>query len=220
MHSGDRGRRISEFEASLVYRVSSRTARATQKPCVAKLKKKKFPLLGSELPQDDFVSLSTLLLMNFMIFTLQSGWLIFHCVNVPHFLHSFMCRHQDFQFLAVPNRAAMNMVEYLCSRMKQSLVYIQDWLGESWGIAIFLRSHHTGLNSGCKACTPSNGGVSPYHASYHHELSFVLLISAFLIGVKWNLKVVLICISLKAKDVEHFKVFLHHLRFFFWEFSI
>ena len=28
---GRRGRRISEFEASLVYKVSSRTARATQK---------------------------------------------------------------------------------------------------------------------------------------------------------------------------------------------
>jgi hypothetical protein len=30
-HLGGRSRRISEFEASLVYRVSSRTARATQR---------------------------------------------------------------------------------------------------------------------------------------------------------------------------------------------
>jgi hypothetical protein len=30
-HSGGRGRWIFEFEASLVYRVSSRTARATQR---------------------------------------------------------------------------------------------------------------------------------------------------------------------------------------------
>jgi hypothetical protein len=36
-----RGRRISKFEASLVYRVSSRTARGTEKPCLEKLKKKK-----------------------------------------------------------------------------------------------------------------------------------------------------------------------------------
>jgi hypothetical protein len=35
-HLGGRGSRISEFEASLVYRVSSRTARATQKPCLEK----------------------------------------------------------------------------------------------------------------------------------------------------------------------------------------
>jgi hypothetical protein len=37
---GGRGRRISEFEASLVYRVSSRTARATQKNPVFKNKNK------------------------------------------------------------------------------------------------------------------------------------------------------------------------------------
>jgi hypothetical protein len=35
-HSGGRGRQISEFEASLVYRVSSRTARATQRNPVSK----------------------------------------------------------------------------------------------------------------------------------------------------------------------------------------
>jgi hypothetical protein len=38
---GGRGRRVSEFKASLVYRVSSRTARATQRNPVSKIKKKK-----------------------------------------------------------------------------------------------------------------------------------------------------------------------------------
>jgi hypothetical protein len=39
---GGRGRQISEFEASLVYKVSSRTARATQRnPVSKKLKNKK-----------------------------------------------------------------------------------------------------------------------------------------------------------------------------------
>jgi hypothetical protein len=37
---GSRGRRISEFEASLVYKVSSRTARATQRNPVSKTKTK------------------------------------------------------------------------------------------------------------------------------------------------------------------------------------
>jgi endonuclease YncB( thermonuclease family) len=37
---GGRGRQISEFEASLVYKVSSRTARATEKPCLQKPKTK------------------------------------------------------------------------------------------------------------------------------------------------------------------------------------
>ena len=34
-HLGGRGRRISKFEASLVYRVSSRTARATERNLVS-----------------------------------------------------------------------------------------------------------------------------------------------------------------------------------------
>jgi hypothetical protein len=47
---GGRGRRISEFEASLVYRVSSRTSRATQRNPVSKKhpqkkKKKRIPNL-------------------------------------------------------------------------------------------------------------------------------------------------------------------------------
>ena len=39
----DRGRRISEFEASLVYKVSSRTAREgyTEKPCLGGKKENK-----------------------------------------------------------------------------------------------------------------------------------------------------------------------------------
>jgi hypothetical protein len=40
VHLGGRGRQISEFEASLVYRVSSRTARDTQKNPVSKNKTK------------------------------------------------------------------------------------------------------------------------------------------------------------------------------------
>jgi hypothetical protein len=48
-HSGGRGRQISEFEASLVYRVSFRTARAIQRNPVSKNKKQKiskFPETG------------------------------------------------------------------------------------------------------------------------------------------------------------------------------
>jgi hypothetical protein len=40
-HLGGRGRQISEFEASLVYKVSSRTARATQRNPVLKKQKTK-----------------------------------------------------------------------------------------------------------------------------------------------------------------------------------
>jgi hypothetical protein len=40
-HLGGRGRQISEFEASLVYKMSSRIARATQRNPVSKNQKKK-----------------------------------------------------------------------------------------------------------------------------------------------------------------------------------
>jgi hypothetical protein len=39
---GGRGRQISEFEASLGYKVSSRTARAIQRNPISKKKKKEF----------------------------------------------------------------------------------------------------------------------------------------------------------------------------------
>jgi hypothetical protein len=45
---GGRGRRVSEFEASLVYRVSSRTARATQRNPVSKNLKKKTPKIQKD----------------------------------------------------------------------------------------------------------------------------------------------------------------------------
>jgi hypothetical protein len=47
-----RGRRISEFKASLVYKVSSRTTRATQRNPVSKKKKneKKKKKVGHHLP--------------------------------------------------------------------------------------------------------------------------------------------------------------------------
>jgi hypothetical protein len=50
-HSGGRGRWISEFEASLVYSVSSRTARAIQRNPVAKNQKEKENIILSEVIQ-------------------------------------------------------------------------------------------------------------------------------------------------------------------------
>jgi hypothetical protein len=53
---GGRGRRISEFKASLVHRASSRTVRATQKNPVSKKKKKKKKERKKEKRKGDFVT--------------------------------------------------------------------------------------------------------------------------------------------------------------------
>lgn len=47
----------------------------------------------------------------------------------------------------------------------------------------------------------------------------MFLILAILTGVRWNRKVVLICVSLRTKDVERFKkkISLSHLYPLFWE---
>jgi hypothetical protein len=61
---GGRGRRISEFEASLVYKVSSRTARATQTNPKKKKKELKstedISLIPADLPQERRASCTAL----------------------------------------------------------------------------------------------------------------------------------------------------------------
>jgi hypothetical protein len=51
---GGRDRQISEFEASLVYKVSSRTARAIQRNPVSKNKKKKQNKINKQKDLGDF----------------------------------------------------------------------------------------------------------------------------------------------------------------------
>jgi hypothetical protein len=69
-----------------------------------------------------------------------------------------------------------------------------------------LRKHQTDFQSGCTSL-PSHQQWRSVHVCPHprqHLLSHEFLILAILTGVRWNLKVVLICISLMIKDVEHF----------------
>lgn len=70
-----------------------------------------------------------------------------------------------------------------------------DWVLSSWGRATLI------FIVGVHVCIPtSSERVFPYSKSCHHEPSLVFLIWAFLTGVRWNLRVDLLSISLIAED--------------------
>jgi hypothetical protein len=82
-----RGRRISEFEASLVYKVSSRTARATQRNPVSKNQKRKKEKEEEE-EEEEEASLWKLDLCTTMLpqmkTCLQTGYESMSRLGVPH----------------------------------------------------------------------------------------------------------------------------------------
>jgi hypothetical protein len=68
----------------------------------------------------------------------------------------------------------------------------------------FLRNRQTDFQSGCTSLQSHQQwrSVPLYTHLPQHLLSPEFLVLAILIGVRWNLRVVLICVSLMIKDAE------------------
>jgi hypothetical protein len=68
----------------------------------------------------------------------------------------------------------------------------------------FLRRLHIVFQSGCSLQPHQQYMRIPFSPHPQHLLLVVFLMVAVLTGVRWNLSVVLICISFMARDGEHF----------------
>jgi hypothetical protein len=127
------------------------------------------------------------------------------------YVHSSVEVHLgSFQLLAIINNGSMSIVQHV------SLLYVgassgympRSGIAGSSGSTMsnFLRDCQTDFQSGCTSLQSyqqwRNFPLSPHPRQ--HLLSPEFLILVILTGMRWNLRVVLICISLMTKDVEHF----------------
>ena len=125
--------------------------------------------------------------------------------------HSSVEGHlSSFQLLAIINKAAMNIVEHVSFLLVglSSGYMPRRCIGGSSGSTMskFLRKCQTDFQSGRTSLQSHQQWrsvpLSPH--PWQHLLSPEFLILAILTGVRWNLWVVLISISLMIMDVQHF----------------
>jgi hypothetical protein len=122
--------------------------------------------------------------------------------------------------------ATMNIVEhvFLLPFGISSVYMARRGIARSSGstISSILRNHQTDFQSGCTSLQSHEQRrsvpLSPH--PHQHLLSPEFLILAILTGMRWHLRVVLICISMMIKDVEHFFRCFSALRYSSVEFFV
>jgi hypothetical protein len=132
---------------------------------------------------------------------------MYHIFCIHSLVEGHLC---CFQLQTIINMASMNIGEHV------SLIYVEAFSGymprsgiagsSSSTVSSFLRNNQTDFQSGCTSLQSHQqwrSALLPLHP-HQHLLSSEFLILAILTGMKWNLRVVLICIFLISKDVEHF----------------